>query len=141
MDDAMRELELKTICPTSDNWPDNEKALLAARNEIRAFVANAFDYILSRWQAQIDDGLKPAKNSHEEAIHAQIRDRLYNMKAETRMSWLEKNCGEIARCGQHGGDHRIVAHACWSALGWATSPIRAPTIRGWKRNFLAATSK
>jgi hypothetical protein len=28
--------------------------------------------------------------SHEEAVHAQIRDRLYNMK-DGRLGWLEKN--------------------------------------------------
>ena len=140
MDDkAMpRELELRTLCPTSDHWPDtymHEKALLAACNEIRQFVADGFDqldaiednrdltpeakkrlktkiggqiigkmqaspthgriretidHVLQKWQHQIDDNIKRPANAHEEAVHAQIRDRLYAMKGD-RMSWLEKN--------------------------------------------------
>jgi hypothetical protein len=42
------------------------------------------------WQEKIEANIKRPTNAHEEAVHAQIRDRLFNMK-DGRMTWLEKN--------------------------------------------------
>jgi hypothetical protein len=46
--------------------------------------------VTQRWQDRIDVNIKRPTNPHEEAVQAQIRDRLFNM-GDGRMSWLEKN--------------------------------------------------
>src|SRR5262249_34649103 len=46
--------------------------------------------LTQKWQDKIEANIKRPTNQHEEAVHAQIRDRLFKLK-DGRMSWLEKN--------------------------------------------------
>jgi hypothetical protein len=53
-------------------------------------VRDTVGQVTQKWQNKIDANIKRPTNPHDEAVHAQIRDRLFNMK-DGRMSWLEKN--------------------------------------------------
>jgi hypothetical protein len=55
-----------------------------------ARLHETIDQITQKYQDKIDSNIKRPTNPHEEAVHAQIRDRLFNMR-DGRMSWLEKN--------------------------------------------------
>lgn len=50
---------------------------------------------MAKWVNMVASILKPAKDHNEAVMHAQIRDRLFNLKDEReRMRWLERNVGD-----------------------------------------------
>jgi hypothetical protein len=50
---------------------------------------------MTPWDAMLANVAKPAKDPNEAVRHAQIRDRLFNLKQlKERVQWLERNAGD-----------------------------------------------
>jgi hypothetical protein len=61
----------------------------------RAKARESYDAVMAKWVNMVASILKPAKDHNEAVMHAQIRDRLFNLKDEReRMRWLERNVGD-----------------------------------------------
>jgi hypothetical protein len=61
----------------------------------RAKARESYDAVMAKWGNMVASILKPAKDHNEAVMHAQIRDRLFNLKDQReRMLWLERNVGD-----------------------------------------------
>lgn len=84
-DDEFREVELKSLCPNADEWSReymHQKALIAAANEVRAFVREAYTRL-----DQIDanrDLTPEAKKRQRAKLASEFVGQLEASKALTR---------------------------------------------------------